>query len=72
MGKTESKIENPNANVVNKVEIVDHSKEINSLWVLTLILVIIAATNLLLKIYIFHKRSLRKKYTSRANDLDKV
>lgn len=72
MGKPQSKIEKPNANVVNNVEIIDHKDEINSLWTLTLILIIIAAVNLLLKIYVLHKRSIKKKYISRANDLDKV
>lgn len=72
MGKEQSKIEKPNANVVTNLEIVDHTQEINSLWILTLILTIITALNLLLKIYLLHKRSLRKQYMSRANDLDKV
>lgn len=72
MGKPNSKIENPNANVVTNVEIVDHTSEINSLRIIMLVLTIITALNFLLKIYILHKRSLRKQYLSRANDLDKV
>lgn len=72
MGKTESKLEKPNANVVNNLEIIDHREQINSLWILLLILIIITAVNLIMKLYILHKRSLRKRYASRATDLDKV
>lgn len=64
MGNTVSKLEKPNANVITNLEVVDHTQEINSLWILTLILTIIAAFNLALKIYILHKRSL--------NDPDKI
>ncbi|KAH8409638.1 hypothetical protein KR215_004885, partial [Drosophila sulfurigaster] len=69
MGGTQSKADDNTANVVNTVEIVDTTPHLNSLYVLLLILVIISAFNLVLKIYLLHKRSLRKTYMSRANDL---
>lgn len=72
MGKTQSKVEKPNANVINNVKIVDHTQEINSLWLLLLILIILSTINLLIKIYQLHKKSLKKKYSSRADNLDKI
>lgn len=72
MGGKESKIENPNANVVNNIEIIDHTSQLDSLWYLLLISTVLCAVNLLLKIYLLHKRSLRKRYVSRANDLEKI
>lgn len=72
MGGTKSKIEITNANVINNVEVIGHTPEINSVWLLLLILTIISAFNLILKLYILHKRSLRKKYASRADNLDKI
>lgn len=72
MGKQQSKIVNPNANVINNVEIVDHTAQIDSLWYLLLILIVLCAVNLLLKVYLLHKRSIKKRYMSRANELDKI
>lgn len=72
MGGKESKIDNPNANVVNNVEIIDHTTQLNSLWYLVLILTLLSAAHLLLKLYLLHKRSLRKRYASRGNDLEKI
>lgn len=72
MGKPQSKIVNPNANVINNVEIVDHTAHIDSLWYLLLILTVLCAVNLLLKVYLMHKRSIKKRYMSRGNDLDKI
>lgn len=72
MGKPNSKIEKPNANVVNNLEIIDHTEQIDSLWTLFLIAIIISTVDLLLKFYLLHKKSLKRKYVSRANDLDKV
>lgn len=72
MGGSESKIEDPNANVVNNIEIVDHTQHLNAIWYLVLITLIISSLNLFLALYKLHKRSLRKKYMSRANDLQKI
>ncbi|KAH8236863.1 hypothetical protein KR032_010223, partial [Drosophila birchii] len=69
MGGKQSKADDNSANVVNTIEVVDTTPQLNALYVLLLILVIISALNLALKIYILHKRSLRKIYMSRANDL---
>lgn len=72
MGAKESKIEDPNANIINNVEIVDHTNHLESIWNILLITVILSATNLLIKIYLLHKKSLRKRYISRGNDLEKI
>lgn len=72
MGHRNSKISNPTANVVNNVEIVDHTTQIDSLWYILLISTVLSAVNLLLKLYLLHKRSLRKRYASRGDNLDKI
>lgn len=72
MGGKNAKFENPKANIINNVEVIDHTSELNSLWYLLLILVAISAISLLLKIYILHKRSLKKTYISRANNIEKI
>lgn len=72
MGGKNTKLDNPKANVINNVEIIDHTSQLSSLWYLLLISAILSAVNLLLKIYILHKRSLKKRYISRGNDLDKI
>lgn len=72
MGGNPTKISNPKGNVINNVEIVDHTPHIDSLWSLILISVILQALNLLLKLYLMHKRSIKKRYISRGNDLDKI
>lgn len=72
MGSATFKLGKPNENVVNNVKIIEHTTEINSLWVFTIILKIIAPINHLLKIYFLHKILLRKKYASGASDLEKI
>lgn len=72
MGGQPTKLANPRANVINNVEVIDHTPHLDSLYNLILILVVLTALNLLLKVYIMHKRSMRKTYLSRGNDLDKV
>lgn len=72
MGHRNSKISNPTANVVNNVEVVDHTTQIDSLWYILLASTTLSAVDLLLKLYLLHKRSLRKRYTSRADNLDKI
>lgn len=72
MGGNPTKLANPRANVINNVEVIDHTPHLDSLYNLILILVVISSLNLLIKIYILHKRSIKKTYLSRGNDLDKV
>ncbi|KAH8375769.1 hypothetical protein KR200_001648, partial [Drosophila serrata] len=69
MGGKQAKADDNTADVVNTIEVVDTTPHLNSLYMILLILVIISAINLALKIYILQKRSLRKTYMSRANDL---
>lgn len=72
MGAQKSKIEKPNANVINNLEIIDHTTQLDSIWYLLLIITVISVANLSIRIYLLHKRSLRKRYISRANELDKI
>lgn len=72
MGNKESKIKNPNANVVNNIEVKDHTEHLNSIWCLLLTTLIINILHFLIAIYKIHKRSLKKKYISRADDSNKI
>lgn len=72
MGGQESKIANPNANVINEVKIVEVE---NSSTIYLKIIIAIMALQLLTTVYQLHKRSLKKNYVrsmSLANELDKV
>lgn len=72
MGGQESKIKNPNANVINEVKIVEVE---SSSSIYLIIIIAILATQLLTSLYQLHKRSLRKNYMrtlSTADHLDKV
>lgn len=70
MGSTESKIEDPNANVINDIVV-----KVESPTNYFLIIISLLATQLLVTLYQLHKRALRKNYiraASVANDLEKV
>lgn len=72
MGGQKSKIENPNANVINEVKIVEVESSIQTYLI---IIIAIMAMQLLVTVYQLHKRSLKKNYTrsiSLANELNKV
>lgn len=72
MGCQKPKIEKPNANVVNNVEIIDHTTQLDELWYLLLINTVVSAASLLIKTYLLHETSPRKRYISRANESDKI
>lgn len=72
MGKPNSKVENPNANVVNEVVIQDNKSELDTIKLYLLLITIILSINFALGIYAMHNKRLKKKYYSRANDLDKI
>lgn len=70
MGSTESKIEDPNANVINDIVV-----KVESPTNYFLIIISLLAAQLLVTLYQLHKRALRKNYiraASVANDLEKV
>jgi hypothetical protein len=70
MGLIDAKAVDSTANVINKVEVGTYNLD----WI-TLILGIIATimiVNALIKLYKLHNKCLKKKYESRANDLDKI
>lgn len=70
MGLVDTKTVDSTANVINKVE----SKEIDLGFTNTLliIIVVILCANVFFKIYKLHNKCLKKKYLSKANDLDKI
>lgn len=72
MGTKQSKIRDPNANVINNIEVVDHTSHLNAIWDLVMATLIISLLHLVITLYLMHKRSLRKRYSSRADNLDKI
>lgn len=72
MGKPLSKIENPSANVVNEVEVVQGNVNLELIEFCLIIITLLISLNSVLRVYALHNNRLKKKYTSRANDLDRV
>lgn len=60
------------ANVVNNVKIIDHRDDINSLWILLLIITIVLVLQFSLTIYVKHNKIIKKRYIGRANHLDHI
>lgn len=72
MGKTESKLEKPNANVINEVEIKEDKINIQTIEICMVIITIVSLMNLVIHLYALHNKKLKKKYLSMANQLDKI
>ena len=72
MGGATSKAKDNTANALNVIEVMDTTPHLEAQIILLSLLVAISTLNLLIKIYLLHKRTLRKRYLSRANDLNKV
>lgn len=70
MGLVDVKSVDSTANVINKVE--PNNIELEYVNIMLLIIVIIMCANCFYKLYKLHNKCLRKKYMSRANDLDKI
>lgn len=70
MGNHDSKIDNPNANVINEITV-----KIEYPIVYLIIIIVILILQFLTTLYQLHKRSLKKNYrrtASMALDIDKV
>lgn len=67
MGKTESKIENPNANVINDIVI---KMEFPTYYLIILICLMIV--QILINLYQLHKRSIKKNYARRMASVDNL
>lgn len=72
MGGTESKINHPNANVINEVKIAYREMDLRKIEFCLYIIVVLIGLRTILHIYAMHHKTLKKKYISRANDLDRV
>lgn len=72
MGEQQSKVVKPNANVVNEVVVENNTPELDTIKLYLLLITIILSINFALGIYAMHNKRLKKKYYSRANDLDKI
>ena len=68
----QSKLNRPTANVINEIEVGQEKINLNKIEICLLIITILIGLNFVLRIYNMHTRRLRKRYISRANDLDKV
>ena len=71
MGKHQSKIDNPNANIINEVEMVQPTNDNMYLIIITVLL----SAQLAIQVYQLHKKALLKRYlnaASVANQLDKI
>jgi len=70
MGFVDTKVVNSTENVGNKIECKNFDLE--TITILLIIIVIIMSVSVFLKIYILHNRCLKKRFQSRANDLDNI
>jgi len=70
MGLIDTKTVDSTANVINKVEV--ENKDLGIVTTLLIIIVVIMCANVFFKIYKLHNKCLKKKYISKANDLDKI
>lgn len=69
MGKTESKVASNNGQVVNEIEIIEAPQTTN---ILLIILVILATGEALLKLFMWHRQSLKRKYLNKAVSIDQL
>lgn len=72
MCKTQTKLDRPTANVINEVEILQDKINLNRIEICLIIITVLIGLNFLLRIYTLHNKRLKKKYLSKANDLDKI
>lgn len=71
MGKPNSKIEKPSANVINEVEVVQNrNPDQSAIQLYLLIITVCVSLNFLLKLYSLHSKRLKKKYT--GNNMEKI
>jgi len=69
MGKTESKVANPNGNVINEIEIIEAPQTTN---VLLIVLVVLIAGKVVVKSFMWHRQSLKRKYLNKALSMDQL
>lgn len=65
-----SNIADSTANVINTVQV--SQPELKTITVLLIIVVVLLCASMITKLYKLHNRCLKKKYLSKALDLDKV
>lgn len=70
MGIVDVKSVDSTANVINKVEV--NNADLKLITILIAIIFIIIIGHLIYKLYKLHNRCIKKRYQSRANDLDKI
>lgn len=71
MGQKQSRIDNPNTNLWNEIDI-NEGTNLQTIEICLIIITTLVGLNFVLTIYKIHTKKLKKKYYSRAHDLDKV
>lgn len=71
MGNTKSQIDKANANVINEIE-VGETIDLSRIEKYLAVIVVVMLLNLAVHIYGIHRRRLKKRYLSRATDLNRV
>nr|pir hypothetical protein 2 - fruit fly (Drosophila melanogaster) retrotransposon mgd1 [Drosophila melanogaster] len=72
-GSDDSQTKDNTANVVNNLKIVDHTDDIQSLWLLLLIMTIVTVAQFILTLYVKHNKIIKRRYIGKAeNSLDKI
>lgn len=72
MGKQQSKLVRPNANVINEVKVVERELSLFQIEICLILITIFLGLSFALKIYSMHNKILKKKYILRANSMDRV
>lgn len=72
MCQSQTKLDRPTANVINEVEVLQDKINLNKIEICIIIITIIIGLNFLLRLYSMHSRRLKKRYSSRATELDKI
>lgn len=69
MGKEQSKVANANGNVINEIEIIEAPQTTN---ILLIVLVVVIVGKTLIKTFLWHRQSLKRKYFNKALSMDQL
>lgn len=72
MGNRSTKIQDPKANVINEIEIDQKQVNTERMEICLVIITIFTVLTFALRVYAIHNKNLKKRYMSRANNLDRA
>lgn len=72
MGKEQSKIANPKANVINEVVVEQKDNGFEQIKLYLLIIAAVAVIELALKLYGMHNKRIKKRYTGQVNEIERI